>query len=212
MKIAASYLSSIFDKKTTINLLDKSNADYIHVDLMDGKFVENNNFEVNKVISDLQNTTKPLDIHLMTYEPEKYIDELASLNPKSIVFHLESNTDINKTIKLIKSRGIQVGIAIKPDTDIKSLNNYLSAIDIVLVMTVEPGAGGQSFMFDMLDKVNKLNKIKSNYSFKVCVDGGVNDNTILACKEAGADIVVCGSYICHHDNFNRQIDMLKKIA
>ncbi|MBE6160619.1 MAG: ribulose-phosphate 3-epimerase [Firmicutes bacterium] len=214
MKISVSYLSSIFDKKSTINLIDNSNADYIHVDLMDGKFVPKNNFNVREVINDLKDTNKPLDIHLMTFEPEKYVDELSTLNPARITFHLESNTNIEKTIKLIKSKGIEVGIAIKPNTDIMYLDNYLNDIDIILVMSVEPGAGGQRFMFDMIDKIEDLNDLRynKNYLYKISVDGGINEYTALKCHKAGADIVVSGSYVCHHENFNAQINNLKRIT
>ena len=213
MKISVSYLSSIFDKKSTISLIDKSNADYIHVDLMDGKFVPKNNFNVKEVIKDLKNLEKPLDIHLMTYEPEKYIEDLASLKPEFVTFHLESNTDILSTIKLIKSKGIKVGISIKPKTDIMYLENYLNDIDLILIMTVEPGAGGQRFMFDMIDKVEDLNDLRYNkgYKYKISVDGGINEYTALRSYKAGVDMIVTGSYVCHHENFNAQINNIKRI-
>lgn len=212
MKISVSYLSSMYDKKSTIDLIDKSNGDLIHVDLMDGKFVPKCNFEIEEVISDLKGTTKPLDIHLMTYNPDDYIKKFSVLNPKYITFHLESNTDIINTIELIKSYGIKVGISIKPETEVEELIPYLDLIDLILIMTVEPGAGGQRFMFDMLDKVEFLDKYRSNNNSKylLSVDGGINEYTAIKSKNSGVDILVSGSFICRHENFDERINKLKK--
>ena len=143
MKISVSYLSSVFDKKSTINMIDNTSCDYLHVDLMDGRFVPKNNFNVKEVLNDLQDIKKPLDIHLMVEDPEKYIEDLSTLKPATIIFHIESSADIHNTIELIKNKGIRVGIAIKPNTDISVLSEYIELLDVILVMTVEPGAGGQ---------------------------------------------------------------------
>ena len=214
MKISVSYLSSVFDKKSTLNMIDNTSCDYLHVDLMDGRFVAKNNFNVKEVLSDLQDIKKPLDIHLMVEDPEKYIEELSTLNPATITFHIESSADIENTINLIKEKNIRVGIAIKPNTDISVLNDYIDKIDVVLVMTVEPGAGGQRFMFNMLDKVVALNKFKeeNNLNYDIEVDGGVNEYTIIKSKLAGVTIAVCGSYICHHEDFENQVKNLRKIT
>ena len=213
MKIAVSYLSSIFDNKSTIEKIDKTNADYLHVDLMDGKFVQKNNLNIKEVLALLKGTVKPLDIHLMVDKPEKYIEDLATLKPKRIIFHLESDTDINKTIELIKSKNIEVGIAIKPNTNCMELQDYLNKVDDILIMTVEPGAGGQKFMLNMLDKVKILDKIRKEkgYKYKLEVDGGINEYTIISSKLANVDIAVCGSYICHNENFQEKLDKLRKI-
>ena len=214
MKISVSYLSSVFDKKSTINMIDNTSCDYLHVDLMDGRFVTKNNFNVKEVLNDLQDIKKPLDIHLMVEDPEKYIEDLSTLKPATIIFHIESSADIHNTIELIKNKGIRVGIAIKPNTDISVLSEYIELLDVILVMTVEPGAGGQRFMFNMLDKVEALNKIKqdNNYNYDIEVDGGVNEYTIIKSKMAGATIAVCGSYICHHEDFEGQVKNLIKIT
>ncbi|MBO5096531.1 MAG: ribulose-phosphate 3-epimerase [Bacilli bacterium] len=212
MKISVSYLSSIFDKKITIEKIENSKADLIHVDLMDGKFVAKKNFKVETVIKDLKDSTKPLDIHLMTYNPDDYIKEFSVLKPEYITFHLESNTDITNTIELIKSYGIKVGISIKPNTNVEELIPYLELIDLILIMTVEPGAGGQRFMFDMLDKVEFLNKYRTNNNSKylLSVDGGINEYTAIRSKNSGVDILVSGSFVCHHEDFDKRINKLKK--
>lgn len=212
MKISVSYLSSIFDKKITIEKIENSKADLIHVDLMDGKFVAKKNFKIETVIKDLKDSTKPLDIHLMTYNPDDYIKEFSVLKPEYITFHLESNTDITNTIELIKSYGIKVGISIKPNTNVEELIPYLELIDLILIMTVEPGAGGQRFMFDMLDKVEFLNKYRTNNSSKylLSVDGGINEYTAIRSKNSGVDILVSGSFVCHHEDFDKRINKLKK--
>ena len=195
MKVSVSYLSSIFDKKNTIRLIDKSSADFIHVDLMDGKFVPKNNFEIKNVLNDLKDTKKPLDIHLMVLNPKRYIDDLSKLNPEYITIHLESN-NIEETIKLIKSKNIKVGISIKPNTDISYLEPYYNEIDLILVMTVEPGAGGQRFLFDMLKKIEDLNNIRNSngYKYLISVDGGINEYTAYKVKKSGGDILVSGSF------------------
>lgn len=211
MKVSVSYLSSIFDKKNTIRLIDKSSADFIHVDLMDGKFVPKNNFEIKNVLNDLKDTKKPLDIHLMVLNPKRYIDDLSKLNPEYITIHLESN-NIEETIKLIKSKNIKVGISIKPNTDISYLEPYYNEIDLILVMTVEPGAGGQRFLFDMLKKIEDLNNIRNSngYKYLISVDGGINEYTAYKVKKSGGDILVSGSFICHHEDFDERINLLRK--
>ena len=211
MKVSVSYLSSIFDKKNTIRLIDKSSADFIHVDLMDGKFVPKNNFEIKNVLNDLKDTKKPLDIHLMVLNPKRYIDDLSKLNPEYITINLESN-NIEETIKLIKSKNIKVGISIKPNTDISYLEPYYNEIDLILVMTVEPGAGGQRFLFDMLKKIEDLNNIRNSngYKYLISVDGGINEYTAYKVKKSGGDILVSGSFVCHHEDFDERINLLRK--
>ena len=214
MKISVSYLSSIFDKKSTINLIDKSSADLIHSDVMDGKFVPRRNFSAEDVIDDLSGITKPIEIHLMTFEPEKYIERLLYLKPKRIIFHLESNANIDSILKMLEENNIEKGIAIKPSTDITYLEDYFERLDFILVMTVEPGAGGQRFMFDMEEKIEDLNDLRynNNYKYKIGVDGGINEYSALKCKKAGVDELIAGSYICHDENFDEKINNLRKIC
>ena len=209
MLISVSYLSSYYSKEKTVSLIEKTSADYIHVDLMDGGFVPNKNFNIDEVIQLLNNHNKPLDIHLMTFDPIIYVEDLATLNPEYITFHLEATKDIIKTIELIKRNNIKVGLSIKPNTDMLELMPYLSLIDLVLIMSVEPGAGGQSFIMNSVQRLNDLIKIRENdnLNFKIEMDGGINNETIKLVPNL--DIAVSGSYICKSNNYEEKINLLK---
>ena len=205
--ISVSFLKSIYDRKETLKRIDASIADAIHVDLMDGLYTESSNFNIDGVLNDLKDTKKPLDIHLMVMEPEKYIIDLAKLNPKRITFHLNTSKDIYKLIELIKDYNIEVGIAINPDEDITLLDSYFDLIDYVLIMSVYPGKGGQSFIPDV------LNKIKYLYDKNVLVgiDGGINDNTVKLLKDYHIDNIISGSFVCMTEDYDKQIKVLKEI-
>lgn len=210
MKVAVSYISSKYKLTDTVKKIDESNADYIHVDLMDGKFVENKNFTIGEVTKLLGNTKKMLDVHLMTLKPEKYVEDLALLNTEFITFHIEAVKDPLKTIEFIKNLGLRVGIAINPETDIKAIEPYFSLIDQILVMSVTPGKGGQEFIPDVFKKIDELIELKEKYNFIISVDGGINERTITELKNREIDMAVSGSYICQSDNFNKQISNLKE--
>ncbi len=211
MQISVSYLSSYYSKEKTVMMLESTSADFIHVDLMDGGFVPNRNFTIESVTKLLKNHEKPLDIHLMTFDPLLYINDLATLNPTYITFHLESTKDIIKTIELIKRNNIKVGLSIKPATNILELMPYLTLVDLVLLMSVEPGAGGQSFIYHIADKLQDLIKIRkeNNLNFKIAMDGGLNDDTIKLVKDI--DIAVVGSYICKSNDYDEKIDKLRNL-
>lgn len=211
MKIAVSYLSSDYKPQETIKLIDKSTADYIHVDLMDGKFVENKNFTIGEVTKLLGQTIKPLDIHLMTINPEKYFEALAMLNTEYLTFHVEVSKKPLEVIDKIKNLGIKVGISINPETDIEDIKMYLQLVDQVLVMSVHPGKGGQTFIPEVIQKIDKLIEIRknNNLSFVINVDGGINSETIKLLNEKEIDMIVSGSFICHSNNFNERIAKLK---
>ena len=211
MKIAVSYLSSKFKEKETIKLIDDSNADYIHVDLMDGKFVENKNFTVSSVTKLLTDTKKKLDIHLMTIKPDKYFEDLAMLNTEYITFHVEAVKDVFSTIEKINALGLKSGISINPETNIAMIKEFLPLIDQVLVMTVNPGKGGQEFISDVIPKIEELINIRkeNNYNFIISVDGGINSESINYLQDKEIDMLVSGSYICQNNNFNKQIDSLR---
>lgn len=186
-----------------IKKINDSDTDMIHFDVMDGVFVSNKTKYENLPV-----LTKPIDIHLMVEDVYKYVNKYLYLNPSYITFHLEVNQNIDDFIYYIKEKNIKVGIAIKPNTRVEEIIPYLDKIDLVLVMTVEPGEGGQVFMKEMIPKIKKLKKLQDNYSFKIEVDGGINKATLKLCD---ADIYVVGSFITNSDTPNKIIRELKGI-
>ncbi|MEG1150117.1 MAG: ribulose-phosphate 3-epimerase [Bacilli bacterium] len=206
MKVAVSYINSKYDPLKTINLIDSSIADYIHVDLMDGLYVENKNFTISEINKLLGKVKKPLYIHLMVMNPDKYLNDLALLNTELICFHPSTSKDPIKLIDNIKNLGIKVGIVINPSENIDDFSKYFPLVDHVLLMSVTPGLGGQSFILNTVDKINEINK--QNYSFELAVDGGINNETIKYLKDV--DMVISGSFICMSDDFNKAIKELKK--
>ena len=203
--ISVSYLKSKYDKFETINKINESNADYIHVDLMDGLYVPNKNFTILDLLNDLSITTKPLDVHLMVNNPIEYIDYLTKFNVAIITFHLDSTNNPIEVINKIKENNIKVGIAINPDEDINILNNYYDLIDYILIMSVYPGKGGQEFIPNVLEKI----KVLEDKNILIGIDGGINEDTIEYLKNYKIDIIVSGSYICMSDNYNKNIEILK---
>ena len=197
MKISASFLSIKENIKENISKLTKTSIDYLHLDIMDGKFVSNKTYSIDE-IKEIINYNKKLDVHLMVLDIKKYIDDFKCLNPEFITFHYETNYDIMDLISYIKSLNIKVGISICPDTDVKVLDKYLKYVDLILIMSVVPGAGGQQFIESSIDKINYLKdeRIKNNYSYLISVDGGINDETI---KLVNSDIAVSGSFITNGD-------------
>lgn len=205
IKISTSILNAD-DRKTSIIDLNSTNTDYIHIDVMDGDFVPNSQFTVNEINKLSPISKKPFDIHLMAYDPESYIDKLDLNNIKIITIHLEIDRNINHLIDKIKSHNIMVGLAIKPGTDINLLNPYLDKIDIVLVMSVEPGFGGQKFIENTIPRITSIRNKKSDVLIEV--DGGINLETIDKIKYI-SDIAVVGSYITKSNNYNKAINNLK---
>jgi len=208
MKVAVSFLKSPNSKEETILKIDQSIADYIHVDLMDGKFAGTNNLDWDGILPTLKKVRKPLDIHLMTLDLTEHINQLSLLNPEWITFHYEATSDPLKMIQFIKEKKCKVGIAINPETEVQKIMPFLSQVDLVLVMTVHPGYGGQTFLAEMISKLKKLREIKPQYHFQISVDGGINDQTLELVKDY-ADIVVSGSFICEKEDYNVPIKKLK---
>lgn len=208
MKISVSYLSSINDLERCIKLLDNTTCDYIHYDVMDHIFVPNETPSLSKIIHIFNKSQKKKDIHLMVKDVKKYIDEYKVLHPELITFHLEAVDNPMDIISYLKSLNIKIGIAIKPNTSIDDIKPYLGLIDLVLVMSVEPGFGGQKFMNNSIDKINKLNELRkdNHYSYLIEVDGGINDQNISKC--GNVDIAVVGSFITKSDNFQEQINKI----
>ena len=205
MKISGSILSSTISAKDAIKLYDKTSLDYIHIDVMDGKFVGNKTYTIKDITNFSNYTSKPFDVHLMVNNPLKYIDDLSMLNTEYITFHLEAVKNPIDVINRIKENGLRVGIAIKPNTKVQDILPYLKDIDLVLVMTVEPGSSGQSFMESMVYKIEVLRKEIDEKGYKtiISVDGGVNDTNIELLKEKGIDMAVSASYLLSGDTENK---------
>lgn len=209
MKIAVSFLKSKYDLNKTIELINNTNADYLHVDVMDGIFVENKTLEYSELKKTIEKTNKPLDVHLMVADPITYIMEYKNLKPKYITIHYELNKSIDTLIDLIKSYNIGVGLSIKPKTSIESIEKYLGIIDNILIMSVEPGKGGQKFDESILYKIEVLKKLReeNNYHYKISIDGGINKDTIKKVKDV--DFAISGSFICMSDDYQKSINELK---
>ena len=210
MKVAPSILTADFlnlaKEITTIKT-----ADRFHIDIMDGNFVPNISFGpyITKLTNDFSSV--PLDIHLMVDWPDFWIDKFNLSNTHNITFHFESKSDVNKTIEKIKKLGKKAGISIKPNTEVNEIIPLLSKVDIVLVMSVEPGFGGQKFIGCALDKIRELAEFRKKHhiNFEIEVDGGVDSTNISEIKQAGADIVVAGSYIFNQADREAAISSLK---
>lgn len=205
MKIGVSILNSK-DLKRDLELLNNTNCDYFHIDVMDNKFVTNKNdpYDILKYYENLYN--KRLDVHLMCEKPLSYINKYINLNTEFIIFHVEIKEDIEKIIKHIKEYGIKVGLAIKPSTDIRFIEPFIDDIDLVLLMSVEPGYGGQKFLMSSEIRIKELKDLIKDKNILISVDGGIDNITKKYVKEA--DILVSGSYILK-GNYEERIESLK---
>lgn len=185
----------------------------IHLDVMDGKFVPNTTYDANEVEKINKQTNTILDTHLMINTPETEIMSYILAGSDIITFHYEACKNIKETIKLIKDHGVKCGISVKPNTNINVLDPYLKDLDLVLVMSVEPGFGGQKFMPSALDKIKYLKDIKDkhNFHYLIEVDGGINIVTAKLVKDAGCDVIVVGTYLMNSENFHECYEELKKI-
>ncbi len=209
MKVATSILSADFNNLEKV-IKSIETSDFIHLDVMDGHFVPNISFGY-PVLRNLKKITKvPLDTHLMVTNPLEYIDDFAKIGSEIITIHIESKAPY-KTLDYIKDKGIKAGISLKPKTDMKDLIPFLQIVDLILVMTVEPGFGGQAFMEEQLEKVKYLSMLREKHGYKylIQIDGGVNDKTIKKARDIGVDIVVSGSYILDHENQKEAIESLR---
>lgn len=212
MKLAPSILSADFaNLERDIRLVEDGGADYIHVDVMDGHFVPNITFGADTLAAIRSVTKLPLDCHLMVEYPENYIKNFAKAGADIITVHVESTPHIHRVIQLIKKQGVKAGIAVNPGTPIESLIHVLDLVDLVLVMTVNPGYGGQSFIPETLKKIERANELKNKkgYSYEIEVDGGIAEGTAKQCKEAGASVFVAGSYIYTADEPLNRMALLK---
>ena len=206
MKLSVSILNSK-DKNKTITKLNNSNIDYYHIDVMDGIFVSQKAMPLEEISQIISITNKPLDVHLMVDDPLKYIEYLGKIDLVTyITFHLEINKEIMRLISQIKAYNKKVGLSIKPNTNLDLLKPYLPYIDLILIMTVEPGCGCQTFLTSSIDRILIIKQMVKNYNIKLEVDGGINDNTIKLISDV--DIAVVGSYITTSDDPLGQIEKL----
>lgn len=215
VKVAPSLLSANFAcLKEDIKKIENGKADWLHYDVMDGHFVPNISFGYS-ILKDVSKVTNLfLDVHLMISEPQKYVDEFIKSGANLIVFHIEAMNSKNETLSLIhhiKEQNVQVGISIKPNTSVDEIQDYLDLLDVVLVMSVEPGFGGQSFKELAIDKIKDLalRRQEKQYHYLIEVDGGINETTGKQCKDAGVDVLVAGSYVFNSDDCTQRIDSLK---
>lgn len=212
MKVAPSILSADFSQlgKDLLDIVE-SGADLIHIDIMDGTFVPNISFGPMVVEAIRPLTDKIFDCHLMIQDPERYIELVADCGADIITVHVEATKHIHRAIQQIRQTGKKAGVVINPGTPVEALLPVLPYVELVLVMSVNPGFGGQTFVPESLDKIRELNRLREvhDYHYEIEVDGGVNDVTGKKCVEAGADILVAGSYIFSQTDRKKAIDSLR---
>ena len=211
MKVSVSVLSSSIKASDISKKLDNTQADFLHLDIMDGKFVENKTWTFGEVKKIISYSRLPLDVHLMVNNPEKYIEDYALLNTSYLIFHYEAVKNVNEVINKIKDYGLKVGMAINPETDQKNIFPYLKDLDQVLVMSVHPGKSGQTFIESTIEKIRSIKEEIERTQSKaiISVDGGINNETGLLCKEAGVDMMVSATYL--HSNLQENIKILKNL-
>ena len=205
--VAPSLLAADFSKlREEIQEVESYGAEYLHLDVMDGNFVPNISFGAPVISSIRKHSNLVFDVHLMVENPDRFIKDMVDAGADVITIHAEATKHLNRTIQLIKSYGKKVGVALNPSTPFDVIKYDLDNIDMVLIMTVNPGFGGQKFIPEMIQKIKDLRKINKNIDIEV--DGGINDKTAKLVKEAGANVLVAGSYI-FSGNYKEKIDSLK---
>ena len=201
--LSPSLLAADFTKLgQQLEQIEKGGAEYIHLDVMDGIFVPNISFAIPVIQSIRKNSNLIFDVHLMIVEPERYVEAFRKAGADIINFHVEATKDVASTLSKIKSLGAKTGITIKPNTPVSEIVPYLEDVDMVLIMTVEPGFGGQKFMADKMEKVTELVKIREqkNLNFDIEIDGGVNMDNVKEILDTGVNVVVAGSAVFGADD------------
>ena len=213
IKIAPSILASDFmNLAEDINMVNKSEADWFHIDVMDGVFVPNISFGMPILKAIGKEAKKPLDVHLMIIDPDRYIENFADLGASILTVHLEACTHLNRSLQKIKSCGMKTGVALNPHTPVNNLTDIIKEIDLVCLMSVNPGFGGQSFIENTFEKIKKLKKLikKSKTSCLIEIDGGVTNKNASKLIKCGANVLVAGNYIFKANDPKTNIRLLKQ--
>lgn len=212
MICSPSFLSSDFSKLKE-EIISVNNAKWLHFDVMDGKFVSNKTYDHLMVKEVKEYSNQFFDVHLMIEEPEQYIDEYIKAGADLITFHYEATNNPLDLIRVIKKTGKKAGISIKPETNIEVLDYLLKELDLILIMSVEPGKGGQKFLPNSSDKISYLNKkrLENKYDFLIEVDGGINLETAKTVRESGCDVIVVGSFLFNRNDRKTLIEELENV-
>lgn len=211
-KIAPSILAADYANfASELKRIEETSAEYVHIDIMDGQFVPNITFGADVVASMRKHSKLIFDCHLMVVNPERFVDAFAQAGADIMTVHAESTLHIHGALQKIKKAGMKAGVVINPGTPVSAIEPVLSLVDQVLIMTVNPGFGGQAFIPEMLEKVQKVAKIRDEkgYDFDIEVDGGVDNKTIKACYQAGANVFVAGSYLFKASDLTAQVETLR---
>lgn len=211
-KIAPSILAADYANfASELKRIEETSAEYVHIDIMDGQFVPNITFGADVVASMRKHSKLVFDCHLMVVNPERFVDAFAQAGADIMTIHAESTLHIHGALQKIKKAGMKAGVVINPGTPVSAIEPVLSLVDQVLIMTVNPGFGGQAFIPEMLEKVSKVAKIRDEkgYDFDIEVDGGVDNKTIKACYQAGANVFVAGSYLFKASDLTAQVETLR---